>query len=146
MKLKTKFILWFFLMAFMLIPCIASAFDLGKVNTFGFHTVSHHEPWNGANNINLGGFVATDKGFVAGGYYNSWDRMAYYAGWSTPEWHRIKASVIGVTGYFEPVTFLVIPSVKLYQGNKWSAWISGSPVKITQEGQSVLHLSFAWEI
>lgn len=129
----------------LLFPLIAHA-DIGKFDTVGIHTLTRHDPSYGANDINLGGYAVTDKGFVVGGYYNSYRRMAYYAGWTTPEWYRMKVSFVGVTGYFVPVTAIAIPSLKLWQEKDWSLWISGSPVRLSEDGQSVLHLSIAWSL
>ena len=138
--------MWFIFLALMLSVHFASAQTLGNVETVGIHTLTRHDPGHGANDINFGGYVATDKGYIAGAYYNSHHRMAYYAGWSTPEWHRMKASVVGVTGYFAPVTFVLIPSLKVWKGEGYDVWISGSPVKLGEDGQSILHVSVAWSL
>ena len=134
------------ILALAMLPSIACADLLGKVDTVGVHTLTRHDPSYGANDINFGAYAVTDKGFVVGGYYNSYRRMAYYAGWTTPEWYRMKMSFVGVTGYFTPVTIIGIPSLKLWQEKDWSLWISGSPVKLSEYGQSVLHLSIAWRL
>lgn len=128
------------------LPSLAFPLDFGHLDTVGAHTLTRHDPSNGANDINFGGFAVTDKGFLVGGYYNSHHRMAYYAGWTTPEWYRMKVSVVGVTGYFAPVTVIAIPSLKLWQEKDWSLWVSGSPVRLSEDGQSILHLSIAWSL
>ncbi len=130
----------------LLFPMAALA-DVGEIDGFGVHTLSHHAPNNGANDINLGAYVKTNKGYLLGGYYNSWHKMAYYAGWSSNEWNRMNVSIVGVTGYFAPVTFIVIPSVRLYTfDNGPTIHLSGSPVRLTEDGQSVVHLSASWRL
>lgn len=141
MKLRLYFLAWFIFLALLLAPHMASA----QITTVGVHTLSRHDPSHGANDINFGAFVSSQS-YTVGAYYNSHRRMAYYAGWSTPEWHRLKASFVGVTGYFAPVTLIAIPSLKLYEQDDMSVWLSGSPVKITEDGQSVLHISIAWRL
>ena len=125
----------------------AQAFSFGDFDRIGLHTASYHDPEGGANNFNLGIYLHTEDGFVIGTYYNSWCKQSLYAGWSTPEWHRLSMSVIGVTGYWQPVTFIAIPSVRLFTNDYGaSVHLSGSPAKITEDGQMVLHLSFSWPI
>lgn len=142
MKLRIIFAFWFFLMAMLLAAHFASA----QIKTIGVHTLTQHDPGRGANDMNFGVFAVTEQGFVIGGYYNSHYRMAYYGGWSTPEWYRMKLSFIGVTGYTAGILPIVIPSVKLYQFDGPSLWLSGSPVKMGENGQSILHLTLAWDL
>lgn len=123
------------------------AIDFGKVDAVGLHTISYHDPQGGANNLNPGVYAHTDKGYVVGTYYNSWQKPSVYAGWQTPEWYRTSLAFVAVTGYTQPVTFIAIPSVRLYTNNAgMSVSLSGSPTKITQDGQMVVHLSFSWPI
>lgn len=122
----------------------AQAIDFGSIQEAGVHTLSYHAPSNGANDLNFGAYAYTDKGYLIGAYYNSYHKPAFYVGMTSPEWWRIRVSVVGVTGYFAPVTFIVIPSVKVWQQDKMSLWISGSPVRLTDNGQAVLHASFQW--
>jgi len=131
----------------LLIPSLSFAFDIGSVETVGVHTLTRHDPSYGANDFNLGFYAQTDKGYIAGGYFNSIRKMSYYAGWTSPEWNRLNVSFVGVTGYFKPVTFVAVPSVRLHTfENGPSIFISGSPVKITEDGQAVLHISASWSL
>lgn len=142
MKLRLYFIAWFLLLALLLTPHMAAA----QVTTVGVHGVTRHDPGLGANDVNPGVFAIFESGFLVGTYYNSHFRQSFYAGWTTPEWYRMRLSFVGVTGYFAPVTPIIMPSLKVWQGDKWSAWVSGSPFRLSEDGQSVLHLSFAWSL
>lgn len=120
---------------------------LGRVDRVGIHTVSRHVPSNGANDINLGVFVTTTKRFVIGTYYNSRHVEAYYAGFYTPEWYRFTLTLGGVTGYYAPVSIILLPTLRVYSFAEGpSVYISGSPFRLTEDGQSVLHLSLVWAL
>lgn len=123
----------------------AQAIDFGSIQEAGVHTLSYHAPSNGANDLNFGAYAYTDKGYIFGAYHNSYGRPAVYFGLTTKEWYRMRVSVVGVTGYHAPVTFVAIPSLKVWQQDKMSLWISGSPFRLTENGQAVLHASFQWK-
>lgn len=140
------------ILALLLLPGIAWAdFNLqkytGKPVVGGFHLLTTHSPSNGANDLNVGAFVKTDKDYLFGAYYNSYHRLSLYAGWTSPEWNRLAVSVVGVTGYFSPVTPVLIPSLRIYTNDAGvSFYLSGSPVKLSKDGQSVIHLSASWAL
>ena len=137
-----KFILFLLLLP---LPALANLF--GTPSEFGVHTLTRHDPCLGANDINFGAYIRTDKNFLLGGYYNSWRRMAYYVGYTSDEWSRFRVSAVGVTGYFAPVTFVIIPSFRVYSfDNGPSVYLSGSPVKLTEDGQSVMHVTVEWKL
>lgn len=116
-----------------------------SAQTMAVHTFTRHDPGMGANDVNIG--LGYEKnGYVVGGYYNSHYRMSYYAGVASREWYRMRISLVGVTGYFAAVTPVLIPSLKLYEERGAAVWLSGSPFRIHDDGQSVLHLSLSWRL
>lgn len=48
--------------------------------TVGVHTVSHHMPHRGQNNVNPGIYYRTHSGTEAGYYRNSYSRSSFYIG------------------------------------------------------------------
>lgn len=130
--------------ALLLAPTLACAQWYGTPERMGVHTLTRHDPGLGANDLNFGAYVKTDRGFVAGGYHNSWHRMAYYAGWQTPEWYRMRIAVVGVTGYFAPVTLVAVPTLRVWTfDNGATLNVSGGP-RLTETGQGVLHATVEW--
>ena len=128
------------------------AFDLGKVETGGFHTVSHHNPDYNFANFNPGANVDTDKGWTAGDYENSYSRMTDYARWTTPEWYRLSATLavaridVGADRVpFAPVVPAIVPSLRLFTEGRLSGTLQWIP-RIKSTDSDVLHLAFEWSL
>ena len=114
-----------------------------EIDAVGLHLYSNHNPSREENNdLNVGGYVHTSGGYIVGAFWNSYKRTAVYAGWRSPEWHRLSFSVAGVTGYFSPVTPIFIPHWRFLETQYGSFSLSGSPVRLEEKGQAILHLSF----
>ena len=144
-----------FALALIVIGCIfttaalATPFDtetFGKVDRIGVHTLTRHDPGYGANDINLGVFVVTDKNYTIGTYYNSIRKQSYYVGMSTNEWYRVTITGALVTGYWWAVTPVIIQSIRLYSFDQGpSIFLSGGP-KLNDDGQSILHITAVWRL
>ena len=124
------------------------AFDLGKVETVGIHTVSYHDPDYNFANFNPGVYVVSDRGWVAGIYANSYSRMTYYTGWVTPEWYRLSATIAVAhieTGPdrfpYRGLELAIVPAVRLFTQDSWSAKLAFMP-KINPNGQDIFHFAF----
>jgi hypothetical protein len=86
-----------------------------KLDEHGKIVGVHLGSWHGGNLACNNGYnpglyfsdVAT--GFTAGTYHNSCERQSYYIGVKTPDWHGLSLMVMGVTGYFKPVTLVALP-------------------------------------
>jgi len=136
------------LIVFLMFSCDeVKAFDLGKIDTIGIHTVSRHNPDYNFANFNPGAYVVTDKGWTAGTYANSYSRMTYYAGWTTPEWNRLSATLalahidVGADRFpYHDLELAVVPAVRLFTEGRWSAKLKFMP-KINPNGQDILHLT-----
>ena len=123
-------------------PAFAQQFKL--IEGAGIHLFSRHDPYHGENQVNFGGFARLNYGFVVGFYKNSLGRNSDYYGWSTPEWNRMRLSVLSVSGYKKERVVVPIPSFKLYQFDSGPAlWLSGTPVQIT-DSRAVGHIHLEW--
>ena len=128
------------------------ALDLGKVETIGIHTVSHHDPDYGFANFNPGAYVVTDKSWIAGAYANSYSRMTYYAGWVTPEWYRLSATLavahieMGADRFpYHDLELAVVPAVRLFTEGRLSGKLQWIP-RIKSTDCDVLHIAFEWSL
>lgn len=119
---------------------------IGKPAMAGVHTLTRHDPSHGANDFNPGAYVITDTGATLGAYYNSHRNLTAYAGWTTPEWYRFKATAGVATGYHAPLTVVVVPSLRLFTlDNGMNVRLVGGP-KLDENGQSILHVLLDWEL
>lgn len=128
----------------LLLPSICFA-EFKYVEAMGIHLFSRHDPYGGENQYNPGFFVRFQHGITVGQYTNSLARETNYVGWTSPEWYRLRLSVLAATGYKKKDPVIVpIPSVKLYQFDDGpSIWLSGTPVQIT-DSRAVGHLHIEW--
>lgn len=123
-----------------------SAFAEGPVEAMGVHLFSRHDPNRGENQYNPGLYVRFQHGITVGQYTNSLAKETTYAGWTTPEWYRMRMSFIAATGYKKKDPVIVpIPSIRLYSfDNGPDVWMSGTPVQITNS-RAVGHLHIEWK-
>ena len=118
----------------------------GKPKIVGVHTLTRHDPSHGANDINPGVYLITDKGWTVGTYYNSHFRQTFYAGYTTPEWYRFRLTASFNTGYNALPTATVVPTFRLYTfDNGMTLRFAGGP-KLEEKGQSIQHLLIDWEL
>jgi len=130
-----------------LIGASAMASPLGEIDAVGVHLVSRHAPDPGVNNVNLGAYVRTSQGWTAGTYWNTYNRPTVYAGWTTPEWYRLSATVAVGTGYEKHqapqlergLSLLVAPTVRLFSIQQTDFKLVYVP-KINHDNLEVYHL------
>lgn len=130
----------------LLLPSICFA-EFKYVEAMGIHLFSRHDPYKGENQYNPGLYVRFKHGIQAGYYTNSIAKQTNYVGWTSPDWYRLRISLIAATGYREKQPVIApIPSVKLYQFDDGPAvWLAGTPVQIT-DSRAVGHLFVEWEL
>lgn len=120
--------------------------DDSPIEAMGVHLFSRHDPYKGENQYNPGLFVRFRHGIQVGQYTNSFGRETNYVGLASPEWYRLRVTVLAATGYKQKGAVIVpIPSVKLYEfDNGPSVWLSGTPFQIT-DSRAVGHLHVEWK-
>lgn len=115
--------------------------DFFTVAVIGLHLGSAHVPAGDYNDFNPGAYVANAEGYVAGGYYNSQQRLSLYAGRTLPIYGPVSVTLGAVTGYdYGPVAPLVAPSVTL------GGWRLTIIPKTPVTDAAVAHLSFEWTL
>jgi hypothetical protein len=110
-----------------------------QAHTFGLHLVSYHEPDKTYNNTNPGMYYRHPDGWTAGFYRNSVRRDSIYAGY-TLKYGIFDVTVAGVTGYFDKVQPLLVPSVSLGTWGGITPRIAYIPRVEKKIGSHVLHL------
>ncbi len=107
--------------------------------TIGFHVASHHAPAKTYNNSNPGIYYRNDEGWTAGAYRNSLSKNSVYAGY-TWKFGALDVTTAGVTGYFNKVQPLLVPSVSLFTYQGITPRIAYIPQVEKKIGSHVLHL------
>lgn len=107
--------------------------------TIGFHVASHHAPAKSYNNSNPGIYYRHDEGWTAGVYRNSLRRTSVYAGY-TWKFGALDITTAGVTGYFDKVQPLLVPSISLFTYRGVTPRIAYIPRVEKKIGAHVLHL------
>lgn len=108
-------------------------------HTFGLHLVSYHEPDKTYNNTNPGAYYRHPDGWTAGFYRNSVRRDSIYIGY-TWKYGIFDITTAGVTGYFDKVQPLLVPSVSLGTWYGVTPRIAYIPRVEKKIGSHVLHL------
>lgn len=117
----------------LLAPC-------ARADTFGLHIASVHMPAHNFNNFNPGVYYRNDEGWTAGGYYNSLRRVSVYAGY-TWQYRALGLTVGGATGYEAPIQPLLVPSLRLFSTERFSARLAYIPQVEKRIESNVLHLT-----
>lgn len=118
--------------AVLLAPCALAG-------TIGLHIGSHHMPSKNYNNSNPGLYYRTDEGWTAGFYRNSLRKDSVYAGY-TWKFGALDVTTAGVTGYFNKVQPLLVPSVSLFTYRGITPRIAYIPRVEKKIGAHVIHL------
>lgn len=119
----------------------------------GMHTVSRHSPSGDYQNANPGLYVMADNGLIFGGYRNSFGRLTYYAGWTTPEWHRLSLTLAAGTGYrpdevpalSNGLSVLAAPTIRLVTIGQASLKMVWLP-RVEKSQVEVLHWTVEWKL
>jgi hypothetical protein len=120
-------------MLVLLAPC-------ARADTVGLHLASVHMPAQDFNNFNPGIYYRNDAGWTAGGYYNSLRKVSVYAGY-TWQYRALGLTVGGATGYEVPVQPLLVPSLRLFSTEAFSARLAYIPRVEKRIESNVLHLT-----
>lgn len=107
--------------------------------TIGFHVASHHAPAKNYNNSNPGIYYRHTEGWTAGVYRNSLRKTSVYAGY-TWKFGVLDVTTAGVTGYFDKVQPLLVPSISLFTYQGITPRIAYIPRVEKKIGSHVLHL------
>jgi hypothetical protein len=110
-----------------------------QAGTIGLHIGSHHMPSKDYNNSNPGMYYRADEGWTAGFYRNSLRKDSVYAGY-TWKFGALDVTTAGVTGYFNKVQPLLVPSVSLFTYRGITPRIAYIPRVEKKIGAHVLHL------
>lgn len=113
-------------------PCVMAG-------TIGLHIGSRHIPEKNYNNANPGIYYRTDAGWTAGIYRNSLDRTSVYAGY-TWKFGMLDVTTALVTGYFNDVQPLLVPSISLFTYRGITPRVAYIPRVEKKIGSHVLHL------
>lgn len=97
-------------------------------------------PAHNFNNFNPGIYYRNDEGWTVGGYYNSLRQTSFYAGY-TLQYRALGLTVGGATGYEAPVQPLLVPSLRLFSNEKFSARLAYIPRVEKRIASNVLHLT-----
>ena len=110
-----------------------------RADTVGIHLGSLHIPAKDYNNSNPGLYVRLDSGWTGGLYRNSLRKNSVYAGYT---WTHGAFSVTagGVTGYFETLQPLLVPSFALFTYRGITPRLAFIPRVEKKIGAHVLHL------
>ncbi|MCI4427663.1 MAG: hypothetical protein JHC40_00700 [Burkholderiales bacterium] len=126
-----------------LVSCAAALVLLApcaKADTLGLHLVSVHMPAHDFNNFNPGIYYRNDDGWTAGGFYNSLRQTSFYAGY-TWQYRALGLTVGGATGYQYAVQPLLVPSLRLFSNEGFSARLAFIPRVEKRIESNVLHLT-----
>ncbi|MBC7955398.1 MAG: hypothetical protein H7Y33_05975 [Cytophagales bacterium] len=107
--------------------------------TIGLHVASHHMPAKTYNNSNPGIYYRHEEGWTAGVYRNSLRKNSVYAGY-TWKFGILDVTTAGVTGYFNKVQPLLVPSVSLFTYQGITPRIAYIPRVEKKIGSHVVHL------
>lgn len=107
--------------------------------TIGLHIASHHAPAKNYNNANPGIYYRSNEGWTIGGYRNSLRKNSVYAGY-TWKFGVLDVTTAGVTGYFNTVQPLLVPSISLFTYKGITPRIAYIPRVEKKIGSHVLHL------
>lgn len=118
---------------------MAAATPCAMAGTIGLHIGSRHIPAKNYNNANLGIYYRTDAGWTAGIYRNSLDRTSVYAGY-TWKFGMLDVTTALVTGYFNDVQPLLVPSISLFTYRGITPRVAYIPRVEKKIGSHVLHL------
>ena len=110
-----------------------------QAGTIGLHVASHHAPAKNYNNSNPGIYYRHTEGWTAGVYRNSLRKTSVYAGY-TWKFGVLDVTTAGVTGYFNKVQPLLVPSVSLFTYQGITPRIAYIPRVEKKIGSHVLHL------
>ncbi len=110
-----------------------------QAGTIGLHVASHHAPAKNYNNSNPGIYYRNDEGWTAGAYRNSLRKDSVYAGY-TWKFGALDVTTAGVTGYFDKVQPLLVPSISLFTYQGITPRIAYIPRVEKKIGAHVLHL------
>ncbi len=110
-----------------------------RADTVGLHLASAHVPQRHFNNTNPGLYWRSDEGWTAGGYRNSLSRTSAYAGY-TWEYHALGLTAGAVTGYQHSVQAMLVPSLRLFTHEGFSARLAYIPRVEKRIESNVWHL------
>lgn len=110
-----------------------------RAGTIGLHIASHHAPAKNYNNSNPGIYYRGAEGWTAGIYRNSLRKTSVYAGY-TWKFGVLDVTTAGVTGYFNTVQPLLVPSISLFTYRGITPRIAYIPRVEKKIGANVLHL------
>lgn len=114
----------------------------------GLHIGSKHAA-PGMNDTNPGVYTRNAAGYAAGAYLNSHERLSVWAGRQfAAEAGPLQAAVLvgAVTGYYRPITPMVVPSVAATAGQLTTrlSYIPRNPTKT--HSSAAVHLSVEWRL
>lgn len=114
----------------------------------GLHIGSRHA-LPGMNDSNPGAYARNAAGYAAGAYYNSHERISVWAGrqFAADAGPLQAALLVGaVTGYYRPITPMVVPSVAATTGRLTTrlSYIPRNPTKT--HSSAAMHLSAEWRL
>lgn len=111
-----------------------------EAGTIGFHVGSHHMPEKNYNNFNPGMYYRTDEGWTVGAYRNSLSKNSVYAGYTWKFFGFLEVTTAGVTGYFDAVQPLLVPSISLFTYRGVTPRLAYIPQVEKKIGSHVFHL------
>lgn len=114
----------------------------------GVNIGSRHE-LPGMNDSNPGAYARNAAGYAAGAYFNSHERLSVWAGRQlAADAGPLQAAVLvgAVTGYYRPITPMVVPSVAATTGRLTTrlSYIPRNPTKT--HSSAAMHLSAEWRL
>lgn len=136
-----------FLTCLVSFPAVSAPFpDFSPPEKVGVDIGSWHSK-PGFNNVNPGAYAIWKGGYLAGAYFNSYERPTVHAGklWSFGESGTFGLYTGLGTGYDWALTPLIAPSVKLPLGGNVSARITAMLDPRPDTAQA-FHLSVEWPI
>jgi hypothetical protein len=108
-------------------------------DTFGLHLASVHTPARHFNNTNPGVYYRSDDGWTVGGYHNSLRNPSVYAGYSW-QYGAFALTAGGVTGYQDAVQPMLVPSLRVFTHEGFSARLAFIPRVEKRIASNVWHL------
>ena len=112
---------------------------VARADTVGLHLASVHVPQRHFNNTNPGAYYRSDAGWTMGGYRNSLRRTSVYAGY-TWEYSALALTAGAVTGYQDTVQAMLVPSLRLFTHEGFSARLAYIPRVEKRIESNVWHL------
>lgn len=123
----------------LLAACAALSAPGAMAYTIGLHLGSHHAPAKTYNNTNPGLYIRHPDGWTAGFYRNSLNKDSVYVGY-TWKFGMLDVTTAGVTGYFDKVQPLLVPSISLFTWRGITPRVAYIPRVEKKIGSHVLHL------